>query len=66
MKHGGDNNSANHRNTQPLRLQQKKLQQFLKQIQIKNDATAFDTYGDTTTPKFVPSILAKALDVTVC
>jgi hypothetical protein len=58
-----DNRRENYRNTPAAKASAKKAATISKANKIKNDATAFDNYAYTT-PKFVPSILAKALDVT--
>ena len=63
QSYGGDNNRENYRNTPAAKASAKKAATISKANKIKNDATAFDNYAYTT-PKFVPSILAKALDVT--
>jgi hypothetical protein len=63
QSYGGDNNRENYRNTPAAKAAAKKAATISKANKIKNDATAFDNYKYTT-PKFVPSILAKALDVT--
>ena len=63
QSYGGDNNRENYRNTLAAKASAKKAATISKANKIKNDATAFDNYAYTT-PKFVPSILAKALDVT--
>ena len=59
----GDNNRENYRNTPAAKASAKKAATISKANKIKNDATSFDNYTYTT-PKFVGSILAKALDVT--
>ena len=60
---GGDNRRENYRNTPAAKASAKKAATISKANKIKNDATSFDNYTYTA-PKFVPSILAKALDVT--
>mgnify|MGYP003645753854 CR=1 FL=1 len=60
---GGDNNRENYRNTPAAKASAKKAATISKANKIKNDATSFDNYTYTA-PKFVPSILAKALDAT--
>ena len=61
--YGGNNNRENYRNTPAAKASAKKAATISKENKIKNDATAFDNYTYTA-PKFVGSILAKALDVT--
>ena len=63
QSYGGDNNRENYRNTQAAKAAAKKAATISKANKIKNDATSFDNYTYTA-PKFVGSILAKALDVT--
>ena len=63
QSYGGDNNRENYRNTPAAKAAAKKAATISKANKIKNDATAFDNYTYTA-PKFVGSILAKALDVT--
>jgi hypothetical protein len=58
-----DDKRQNYRNTPAAKASAKKAATNSKANKIKNDATAFDNYAYTT-PKFTPSILAKALDVT--
>ena len=60
---GGDNRRENYRNTPAAKASAKKAATISKANKIKNDATSFDNYTYTA-PKFVPSILAKALDAT--
>jgi len=60
---GGDNRRENYRNTPAAKASAKKAATISKANKIKNDATSFDNYTYTA-PKLVPSILAKALDVT--
>ena len=60
---GGDNRRENYRNTPAAKASAKKAATISKANKIKNDATSFNNYTYTA-PKFVPSILAKALDVT--
>ena len=60
---GGDNNRENYRNTPAAKASAKKAATISKANKIKNDATSFNNYTYTA-PKFIPSILAKALDVT--
>jgi hypothetical protein len=63
QSYGGDNNRENYRNTPAAKASAKKAATISKANKIKNDATSFDNYTYTA-PKFVGSILAKALDVT--
>jgi hypothetical protein len=63
QNYGGDNNRENYRNTTAAKASAKKAATNSKANKIKNDATSFDNYTYTA-PKFVGSILAKALDVT--
>jgi hypothetical protein len=58
-----DDKRQNYRNTPAAKASAKKAATNSKANKIKNDATAFNNYAYTT-PKFAPSILAKALDVT--
>mgnify|MGYP006140228343 CR=1 FL=1 len=60
---GGDNRRENYRNTPAAKASAKKAATISKANKIKNDATSFNNYTYTA-PKFVPSILTKALDVT--
>ena len=60
---GGDNRRENYRNTPAAKASAKKAATISKANKIKNDATSFNNYTYTA-PKLVPSILAKALDVT--
>jgi hypothetical protein len=63
QSYGGNNNRENYRNTPAAKASAKKAATISKANKIKNDATSFDNYTYTA-PKFVGSILAKALDVT--
>ena len=58
-----DDKRQNYRNTPAAKASAKKAATNSKANKIKNDATSFDNYTYTA-PKFVGSILAKALDVT--
>lgn len=58
-----DDKRQNYRNTPAAKASAKKAATISKANKIKNDATSFDNYTYTA-PKFVGSILAKALDVT--
>jgi hypothetical protein len=58
-----DDKRQNYRNTPAAKASAKKAATNSKANKIKNDATAFNNYTYTA-PKFTPSILAKALDVT--
>ena len=66
-KSAQDNRSAynreNYRNTPAAKASAKKAAAISKANKIKDNATAFDNYTYTA-PKFVPSILVKALEVT--
>ena len=58
-----DNNRESYKTSNAYKVEAKKAAKISKANKIKNDATSFDNYTYTA-PKLVPSILAKALDVT--